>query len=442
MKMPTVDSLRSLIGNLGNPERDKAAATHFVHNEISSSELIAAYKSNWIARKIVDIPARDSLRKWRIWSGDDDGLIVKEEVRLRLRQKTLRALTMGRLYGGACIYIGTEQDPEEPLDAEAINQGDLKYLTVLTREEIQCGEIEEDVLSENHGRPKFYTITGSTNQVNIHPSHLAIFHGDATPELWGATGVDAGWDQSVLQAAYESIRNAGGTFSNVASLVFEANVDVIGIPEMMAQIGTANYESNILKRFQLAAQGKGINGTLLLDAEETYNRRSASFASLTDVMREFATHCAAAADIPATRFLAQSPGGLQSTGDSDMNNYHDRLQSMQTLDIQPEMELLDRVLVRSATGSESEDIRFEWCPFEQMGEDEIAAIGKTIAETIKILDETGVLMPDELRELAVARLAESRAFPNIEDIINLTRTDLDFEDDDEVVPEDPESELG
>ena len=288
----TLDGLRSLFGNLGNEGRDKNAGLEFDYGSINDEQLINAYTTNWIARKIVDIPARDSLRKWRVWSGDNADAMELEEKRLDVPGKLLETLIKARLFGGAALYIGTNQRPEEELNVDALKAGGIEYLNVMTRCELNPGDIERDPFSPYFGKPKNYLISGETAQAEIHPSRLVIFGGDKKADAWRAAGFNIGWDESVLRATFDTIKNAGGSFSNVASLIFEANVDVIGVPNMMAQIGNAGYESELLKRFQLAALGKGINGTLLMDAEETYERRSASFAQLPDLMREFALHCA------------------------------------------------------------------------------------------------------------------------------------------------------
>ena len=417
------DSLKSLIGNLGNPERDKSASVYFHENLLTDEQLIAAYNSNWIARKIVDIPAKDSLRKWRTWN-DEAAKIEAEENRLNVRSKISEAMIKARLFGGAGVYIGTDQESSEPLDIEKIKVGGIDYLTVLSRRELTAGEIEQDPQSEYYGKPKNYTINGVTGHATIHPSRLILFNGDSKADVWLSAGINAGWGESVLKATADTILQAGGTFGSVASLVFEANIDVIGVPDLMSSVGNQGYEANILKRFMLAATGKGINGTLILDKEETYNRKSASFAQLPEIMNTFAMYCAAAADIPATRFLAQSPNGLSSTGESDMANYHDKLQSMQTLTIEPAMGLFDQCLIRSAGVAESD---FTWNPLKQMSEKELAEIGKITTDSLKILSDMDVFTAEELRELAIHKLSEIKAFPHFAEVIAETNASLEIE---------------
>lgn len=432
----TNDGLKSLIGNLGNPDRDKGASLEYQAINLSETELAAAYSGSWVARKIVDIPARDSLKKWRTWNTDFRAEIEEEERRLDLRAKILDARIKSRLYGAAGTYFGTAQDPEEPLDIESVKQGEIEYLTVLARSELTAGEIEQDPLSKEYGKPKFYEIRSRAGQVRIHPSRLIIFVGNDRADTL-STASSANWGgEPVLYSCIDAIKQFSGTTSNVASLIFEANIDILGIKNLMEQLGSTEGENQLLKRFTLAGANKGINGMLMLDAEETYERKPAQFAELTTIMETLALFCAAAADIPATRFLARSPSGLVATGNHDSRNYRDQLLSQQTLEIGPAMYDFDQCMIRSALGSYPEDVNYGWNPLEQQDEKELAEIGKVVTESLKNLDDMGIYMPEELKAISNHRLAETNAFPHIEQVISETREALSLEEE---IPEPEEA---
>src|SRR5690349_5702773 len=122
------DGLMSLASRMGT-ERDKAASVFYAQPILTDEQIIAAYRGSWLPRKIVDIPALDSCRKWRNWQAESDqiGAIEAEERRLNLRGKVLEAAKKGRLFGGAALFIGTgDADPSQPLDAERVGKGGLK----------------------------------------------------------------------------------------------------------------------------------------------------------------------------------------------------------------------------------------------------------------------------------------------------------------------------
>lgn len=144
--------------------RDKSASVYFADKNIDDAQLMAAFEINWIARKIVVIPLQDGVRKWRAWGGEKADAISSKEKRLKVKAKIFEAAWKGRLFGGAAIYIGTDQESSEPLNVDTIRKGGIKYLSVMTRRELTAGGLMQDPFSEYYGRPEEYTISGGTGQ--------------------------------------------------------------------------------------------------------------------------------------------------------------------------------------------------------------------------------------------------------------------------------------
>lgn len=414
----TTDSLRSLITGLGDPLIDKSASVVYGHHVLSDLQLMNAYRNTWLAKKIVNIPALDALRKWREWQADQGQitLIEGEEKRLGLQQKVLQAKTLARLWGGAVIYIGDGGDAREPWDYEQTKKGGLKYLTVMSRREMIAGELELDPTLETYGWPKTYQVANSVEFLDIHPSRIVVQIGDAHPDPWN-TNTNVGWGDSVLQSVWTSITNADSTAANIASLVFEANVDVFKIQDLMEHLSSAVYRGKLIDRFTLANIGKSVSKALIVDSDEEYERKQIAFTGLPDVLQQFLILVSGAADIPLTRLLGQSPSGLNSTGEHDMKNYYDRVASMQTLEIGPALHKLDEALIRSALGDRPAEIFYKWAPLEQMSEKELAEIGKMNAETANILAGTGLFMQEELREVVGNQLVEDGFYPGLGDLL-------------------------
>lgn len=423
------DSLRSLISGLGDPSRDKASSTYYSPTLLLDDQLYNAYSNSWIARKIVDIPAFDALRKGRDWQAEQAAItkIEAEEKRLNLWGKLLQCVKMARLWGGAALFIGSrDTDLAQPFNPEQVTLGGLPYLTVLTRRDLSVVDLEQDPLSEFWGRPSMYRLTRLTKgTLDIHPSRLVIQIGAENADPWLASGSSYGWGDSVLQAAFSAVSNADSTAANIASLVFEANVDVFGIPGLMEQLGSDSYRQKLLDRFTLAAAGKSITKALLRDSEEEYTRHPAQFAGLPDIIQQFLLMVAGAADIPLTRFLGQTPSGLSTTGEGDMKNYYDKIQSVQTLEIKPTLHRLDEALIRSALGSRPDDIFYTWAPLEQINEEEQASIGLKYAQTAEILDRTGLFTGEELRKTVGNQLVESGLYPGLGEVMTETGEGFD-----------------
>ena len=428
------DSLVNLTANLGTA-RDKSAASFYSAPMMTDQDLVNAYRGAWLPRKIVDIPALDSCRKWRDWQAtkEEITLIEAEEKRLSLRNKMMQVRTRARLFGGAALLIGTgESDPSKPLYADRIGRGGIKYLTVLSRTQIQAGTIVEDPASELYGQPGEYMLqTQTASQIRVHPSRLVLQYG-AAPVDEAYMGQNLGWGDSVLLALMEAIKQHDNTGANVASLVFEAKVDTVGIPDFMNKLGDPTYTDIVLKRWALAEAGKGINGTLMHDAEEILGQKTASFTQLPDIMDRFMQIVSGAADIPATRLMGMSPSGMSSTGESDVRNYYDRISAAQELDMGPAMQVLDECLIRSALGKRPDEVHYKWASLWQISDTERANIGKIIAETAKMLRE-GEIMPDEVITEATANaLIEAGVMPGLEAAIEKFGLEQDEADADDL----------
>ncbi|QIG76480.1 putative portal protein [Rhizobium phage RHph_I72] len=421
------DSLRSLLTGLGDPNRDKAAlgSLGYLDFILDDQQLWSAYRNSWIARKIVNIPAQDACRRWRAWQADQEQitLIEKEEKRLGLKGKLLLCKTLARLWGGAAIYIGDGGRADQPLKPELMGKGGLKYLTVMSRREVIAGQLQDDPTDQYYNLPRDYQVANSSAFVDIHPSRLVIQIGEMNPDP-RLMSVSQGWGDSSLQAVYSALTQADSATANISSLLFEANIDVFGIPGLMELVSTAKDRQKILDRMTLAAAGKSITRALIMDAEEEYNRHTINFSNLPELMQAFLTNVSGAADIPLTRFLGQSPAGLNSTGEGDMKNYQDRVTAIQELEIQPQLSILDDCLIRSALGARPEEIFYNWNPLEQMSEKELAEIGKLHADTAQVVVNTGLFMPEELRQVVGNQFVESGLYPGLGDLLKENGEDL------------------
>lgn len=207
------DRLSSLISGLGGP-KDKAASVYRSLSYFTPMDALTAYRGDWIARKVVDIPAMDMTRAWRNWQADDDQIQALEatERRLCLKQRVLKALKWARLFGGAGLILGTKDtDPAAPLDPTTIGKDGLTFVHVASCLQLTAGDIDRDPASPGYGEPSVYRMTRTQGgTVDIHPSRVIRLIGAELPDDWGgitttapantsglAIGSQQGWGDSV-----------------------------------------------------------------------------------------------------------------------------------------------------------------------------------------------------------------------------------------------------
>ena len=392
------DTLRNLVSNLGTT-RDKNSYGTFVEgNDLSRNRHLAdtIYRFQWMS-KIVDIPAYDMVREWRTFksetlSPEKFKKISQAEKRVDYKAKIQDALTWAFLYGGCAIIISVDGhgDASIPLDVTKIRPGQLKAFHVVDRHRLfpQTQEFITDPLSPNFGNPEFYTLANSSQLV--HSSRIVKFIGKRAP-FWPRHRL-LWWGDSVLTRLYDCFRHTETVISSIASLVQETNIDVIKNNSLADALASDGTEA-VAERYALMAMMKAINNMMLLDGEETYERKPADFKSLPQLMQQFLAVLSAASDIPATRFLGKSPEGLNATGESDLTNYYDRISGQQESDLGPQMRYLDEVMIRSEFGNFPEGLEWKFNPLWQMSEKDQADINLVRSNTLLNLQTLGV--PDE-----------------------------------------------
>jgi phage-related protein (TIGR01555 family) len=130
------DSFRNFLAGLGVVGRDKATDQRFVFDLLTPDQLEAAYRADWISRKVVDIPAFDACRAWRAWKADQDQIEKIEETErvFNLQFKLMQTMARARLYGGAGLVIGVKnQQWDEELNLEKVGKGDLAFVHMCTK---------------------------------------------------------------------------------------------------------------------------------------------------------------------------------------------------------------------------------------------------------------------------------------------------------------------
>lgn len=415
------DGLVNIVANLGTA-RDKAAHNQYVDTLLAGPALLAAYRNSWLARAIIDYPAEDSTRKWRQWRAEAEQItkIERLEKALHLKRRVQDAVTAARLYGGSAIYLNTKTAKQElPLQ---VGKEEVRSLVVLTRNNLTPDQVVRDIDNPYYGRPEFYTLATGDNsgQVRIHASRLVIFRGATLPEDANTATANQGWGDSVLQSTMDAIQQMDSTMANMASLVFEAKVDVLkfkGFADLLADEGN---DAQVTRRLSTQAAMKGINGALVIDAEDDYEQKSANFAGLPDVVAKFMDAVAGASRIPVTRLYGRAAVGLSGSGDGDERVYFDRIGHIQATEIQPAMELLDECLIWQALGKRPEEIYFEWRPLRQLTETERADIFSKTASAARSLagPTAGELIPmDALSDALVNELTEQGMLPGLEQAV-------------------------
>ncbi|NDY04718.1 DUF1073 domain-containing protein [Acinetobacter baumannii] len=388
----------NFVSNIGT-DRDKASHGSFVKKVIPDEQLEAVYQ-HWLAKRIVNRPASDMLRAGWFYEGiqDNDLLKLKEACKtFNLDGVLLSSLVLSRLYGVCYVLLGTVDggNLDQPFDLNKLGVGRLEFFTVLKKKYIEADTSKYLSPKEAGGllkQPEFYKLKldGKSTQ-RIHHTRLYKFgHADVVNEE----------PVSILQEVYEDLLDHASVKKASASLVHESKIDVIRTPGLVDKI-KADLQA-VAERFLSVGLLKGLNGMIVLDAEEEYDSKSYSFGGLPDLMREFSIQAAGAADMPYTILFGQSPAGMNATGEHDTRNYYDSIATKQIWSLKPFMMKLLRVIVQTTFGRQIPSLDVVFNPLWQLDAKVRSEVEKANAERDAKYLEMGIITePQIARQLLI-----------------------------------------
>jgi len=428
------DALVNLVANIGTG-MDKAAQSFYTkkRRKFPTPELEAMYTEGGLYQKVVEIIPEDMTREWRSFNDaklteDNITIIQKEEKRLDLQEKVKRANMWARLYGGGVIVMNVQNtgEPWEELTLDMVTEGSLACLTVYDSENCKPARINNsDPLKPNFNLPETYRLTNSSTE--IHHSRILRFDGQILP--FNLLRRNEYWHDSVLNAIFDAFLNLDNTLQNTAGMVFESNVDVIKVKNLMTSLATGGGTDTLVDRFTLAKTIKANNNLTLLDADEDYIKSSNSFSGLAELIKVFMVVAAAVADVPMTRLFNEAAKGLNNGGEENTRNYYDKIRAKQEAKMSPQLNWLDQIIAASL-GLDPENMEFKWNSLWQESDETQANIDKVTAETRKLYYDMAILKSSTIaKELMNDKSFSALTPEDITEIEKLEKEASEYDDD-------------
>ena len=313
-------------------------------------QLSQLYHTSWEAKKIVDIPVDDALRKDWIVEGLEEAqnkVIQNEFVRLGVLQSLERQLKMERLYGGCLGFLGLEGNEDNPDQPYKIETGEkLRFINTVPVSRISRIRWDQDPLSAGYMKPKDYMINGQ----EIHASRLLIFDGNP---LYNVLDYSlqypnkinmAGFGPSVLYTIWDDIMRAIGVRQASYQLTQVNGALIAAVSDLQDLAGTAPGKATLARIKSIAEQLSVYRAAMIADEKVTISQHSASFGSVPELLMMYLQVLAAASDIPARRFIGDGVGGFGSTDENALENYYNSIDTYQRRRIEPILRRLYDVL--------------------------------------------------------------------------------------------------
>ena len=209
-----------------------------------------------------------------------------------------------------------------------------------------------------------------------------------------------------MEALYKDVVAHDNVSANMAALTFQANVNTMEVKGMEQMLSMASPE--VQRRFWAVMQAQSVlrtnYGTQLVEQGTKLTNTQYHFNGLQEVYESMCLNLCGASHYPMTKLFGRSPGGLNATGDSDLQNYYDYVNSQREAKLRPALEKLLPVLCMSAWGFVPDDMSVIFPPLWAPTAKEVAEIAKTKSEAIVSGYQAGLLNVDtaqkELKKLA------------------------------------------
>jgi phage-related protein (TIGR01555 family) len=430
-----VDAFSNPMARLGAGTNNLMEFTQYPLTRLSFNYILlqSLYRSNWVARKVVDSVAEDLTKNWirldtelppkKLTSFDQ--VVRKTGVRNQL-QKTIK---WGRLFGGAAAVMmidGHEEMLEEPLDIDDVELNSFKGLIPLDRWSgiNPSGTLSTDIERPlEFGLPEYYTVhqmKGSS--FKVHSSRVLRFIGPDLP-VWEKQ-VEQYWGISVIEPMYDELKKFDNTSWNIASLIFRANILALkqkDLAQMLSGLGSnAQAQKNFYAVLQAQSSLMSNQGLLVLPEEGGMEQHSYSFGGLTDVYESFKENICGACGIPYSRLFGRPPGGLATTNEGDEHAYYENMSSQQNRDLDPQMQKLVPVVAMSAWGAVPDDLSWKYNPVRALTNEARSTLAKEKSDSVVGVYNTGLLSDKTALSELKQQTEETGMWSNItdEDIAN------------------------
>lgn len=390
----TADAFSNPLFHLGYGSQSPLEATEYPLTRMTYDYALlnSLYRSNWVVQNVVGIIPDDMLREGFTVSGAISPQYQQALDRC-LRQTQLydrinEGMRWGRLYGGAAglILIRGQEDLSKPLDLETILPGTFAGLYIVDRwSGITPGmELVSDLADPDFGLPKYYDINMADGRtvVSVHHSRIIRFVGRELPYL--EKMAEMYWGESEVEALYADVVKHDNVAANMAALTFRANVDSMEVENLDQLFSVA--PSAIQQRFWNMMQAQSVLksnfGMQLVNKGDTVKNTQYTFTGLQEIYDSMCLDLSGASRIPVTKLFGRAPAGLNATGESDLQNYYDYVDTLRESKLRPILEKLLPIIAMSVWGGVPEDMDIQFPPLWTPTAKEVAEIAKAKAETI------------------------------------------------------------
>lgn len=380
---------------------------------LTLEECGALYNHSDMAASIVDIVPDDVYGQgFTVETGDPDlDEVLKDKIdQLAVPERFADGLRWGRAFGGGAVLIGADdgRDASRPLAIERAE--DIRYLYDFDRRALFPNTYYDEHGHPKFGQPETYFVWNDSptagRQIVVHESRLVLFGGATTGRR--ERMLNLGWDHSILQRCNEILRQFDTSWKSIEILLTDAHQTVLKMSGLAEIIGAPNGLEALQRRATLMDMYRSVMRAVVVDAgtkedpAEELVRQQVSFDSIPQTLDKIMLRMSAAANVPVTRLMGQSPAGLSATGESDLRWHYGRMESERTRRQEPRVRKFVALWLQTRAGKEAaknrdlKSLSIKWPSLWSESPLNEATRRKTLAEADAAHIVAQVFTPDEI----------------------------------------------
>lgn len=350
----------------------------------------------------VETLAAEMTREWidvNCPDNDRQKAVVQELAKFKIRRLFRKAGSMTGYFGSCRVFIDTgTRDPEilkTPLilSPETFARGSLRGFVPVDPSLMFPGMYNaSDPISPWFYKPMTWFALGR----EIHASRFLHFVQNEPDAILLKPVYNFGGIPQV-QIALDYLVHFTGTREAAARLLKKFSLTVF--KTNMQGVLYGDDDADVVKRVRYFAHNRDNDGIELIDKEdEEIIQINTPLSGATDIVRQALEMLAAAFREPVTKYIGISPGGMNATGESDMNNWYDYAAGQQISIHDPALDTVIKILELNRFGSIDPALSYSWRPLKKLTETERTTINNTKADRDTKLIAAGVVSPEEARE--------------------------------------------
>ena len=438
------DGYSNMLNKYGTAQ-DNSTAYQYNQEIVSNDlELIRLYEGNGLFTKIIDRPSEEAVKHGFDINYGDESIAEYVDDRmdaLELEEKFSTAEKWARLYGGSIIVMLVDDGRglEEPLDWNNVRS--IEELRVFERAIVQPDYSSMyhfhfmDTLNskKKFGEPEYYQVFSIYGYFLVHRSRCLVFRNGRLPEQT-TNAIYRYWGIPEYVKIKRALRECITSHEDGVKLLERSVQAIYKMKNLANMLSTEDGENKVLQRLQVIDMARGILNSIAIDTDgEDYDFKTLQMSGIKDVIDATCNMLSAVTDIPQTILFGRSPAGMNSTGESDFENYYNMVENIQKQNMKANARtVIDLILKQGALEGAIPEVpkyKMKFAALWSMSDTEKANVEQTKAQTeytkaqtAQIYMDSNVLDPSEARK----SLASEGGF-EIEEVIS--DNDLDLPDD-------------